>query len=88
MTIIDQKTNNLLNIKIIFSFTCPKTKKKYVAFDFQNSVFSNTSSYDNLDILEIIKEESNKIYVSEIEDSEWENVKHALQYDIFSNINN
>lgn len=86
MTIIEKKTGNPLDIKIIFSFVCPKTKRKYVAFDFQKNIFDKNSSYNNLDLLEITKEESNVIYVSEIRDSEWDNVKHALQHEIFSNI--
>ena len=86
MTIIDAKTNKILDIEIVFSFICPNTKRKYVAFDFQKNIFEKNSSYNNLDILEITKEESNLIYVSEIEDNEWDNVKHALQYQIFSNI--
>ncbi len=88
MTIIDQKTGNPLNMKIVFSFVCPQTKRKYIAFDFQKNIFDKNSSYNNLDLLEITKEESNTIYVSEIEDSEWNNVKHALQYEIFSNLIN
>lgn len=88
MKVIDAKTGNFLEMNLVFSFICPKTKRKYVALDFQKAIFEKNSSYNNLDILEITKEDVNKIYVSEIEDSEWENVKHALQYDIFSNLNN
>ena len=88
MKVIDTKTGNFLEMKLVFSFICPKTKRKYVALDFQKEIFEKNSSYNNLDILEIVKEDANKIYVSEIEDTEWDNVKHALQYDIFSNLNN
>ena len=86
MKVIDQKTGNSLDMKIVFAFTCPKTKRKYVALDFKKEIFDKNSSYNNLDILEITREEVNKLYVSEIEDGEWDNVKSALQYEIFSNI--
>ena len=88
MTIINQKTGNPINIKIVFSFVCPKNKKKYIAFDSQKNIFDKNSSYNNLDLLEITKEESKTIYVSEIEDSEWDIVKYSLQHEIFSNIKN
>ena len=86
MKIIDQKTGNSLDIKVVFSFICPKNKKKYVALDFQKNVFDKNSLYNNLDIIEITKEESNMLYISEVKDSEWDDVKNALQHEIFSNI--
>lgn len=86
MIVIDEKTGNSLDIKIVFSFICSKNQKKYIAFDFNKNIFDKNSSYNNLDILEITKEESNIIYVSEIEDNEWDNVKYALQHQIFANI--
>ena len=86
MIVIDEKTGNPLDIKIIFSFICPKTQKKYVAFDFQKNIFDKNSSYNNLDILEIKEIKNNTVYVSEIQDSDWENVKYTLQHEIFSNI--
>lgn len=86
MKIIDKKTGNILNMKVIFSFICPKNKKKYVALDYQKNVFEKNSSYNNLDLLEIIKEDSNTIYVTEIEDNDWNDVKSSLQHEIFSNL--
>ncbi len=86
MKIVDEKTGNDLKAKIIFSFVCPKDKKKYVVFDFKKSIYNQTSTYSNLNILEITKEESNAIYVSEIQDSDWENVKYTLQNEILANL--
>lgn len=85
LKVID-KTGNSVNIELVFSFHCKKTKKNYVALDYKKNIFQPNSSYNNLDLLEIVKEEANTIYVSEIEESEWEDVKYALQYEIFSNI--
>ena len=86
MKVINQKNGKSLNLKIIFSFICPKTKKKYVVFDLPQNIFDKNSPYNHLNLLEISKEESNSIYVSEIKDSEWNIIKHTLQHEIFSNI--
>ena len=83
--VIDTNGNSL-DIELVFSFNCPKTKKNYVALDYKKNIFQANSSYNNLDLMEIIKEESHTIYVSEIVDTEWEDVKYALQYEIFANI--
>ena len=85
MKIIDEKTGNDLKAKIIFSFVS-SNKKKYVVFDFKKNIYNQTSTYCNLNILEITKEESNAICVSEIQDSDWENVKYTLQNEILSNL--
>lgn len=86
MIVIDEKTGNSLDIKIVFSFICSKNQKKYIAFDFNKNIFDKNSSYNNLDILEITEEKNNTVYVSEIKDSDWESVKNTLQHEIFSNI--
>lgn len=85
INIID-KSGNSLDIELVFAFHCKKTGKNYVALDYKKNVFEKNSSYNNLDILEVISEKSNTIHVSEIEETEWEDVKYALQYEIFSNI--
>ena len=88
MNIVDKKTGKALDINIVFSFVCPKNKKKYIAFDFQKHIFDKNSTYNNLDILEVSRESANIIEVSEINDSEWNDVKYSLQHEIFSNIKN
>lgn len=84
--ILDNK-GILVEANFIFSFHCTDTKKNYVALDYQKQVFDKTSTYNNLDILEISKEENNTIYIADIPDSDWEKVKYALQNDVFANIN-
>ena len=80
------KSGNSLEVDLVFAFYCKKTNKNYVALDYKKNVFEKNSSYNNLDLLEIVKEDKKAIYVSEIKDSEWDDVKYALQYEIFSNI--
>lgn len=85
INVID-KSGNYLDVDLVFAFHCKKTKKNYVALDYKKNVFEKNSSYNNLDLMEIVREEAKTIYISEIEDSEWEDVKYALQYEIFSSI--
>ena len=59
---------------------------KYIAIDNSDLVFSENSSYNNLDILEITKEENNKYFVSNIPENEWEAVKNTMIQEIFSKI--
>ena len=40
-----------------------------------------------LDLEKQLQEIVNKIYVSDIPDSDWENVKRALQYNVFAKMN-
>jgi uncharacterized protein YrzB (UPF0473 family) len=74
----------LLDMELIFSFTCKETGKNYVALNNNDEIFEKNSRYANLDILEIIQEKTNSIYVSDIPDQEWDSVKHALQYNVFA----
>lgn len=85
LTVID-KSYRILEADVVFSFYCKKTKKNYIALNYKKDIFEKNSIYNNLDLLEITKEEKNIIHVSEIESSEWDDVKYALQYQIFSNI--
>ena len=85
MNVMNQSGDEL-DVDLVFAFNCQKTKKTYVALDYKKNVFEKTSSYNNLDLLEVTNQKANTIYVSEIQDSEWEEVKQALQYEIFANI--
>lgn len=78
----------LLNMELLFSFNVKETGKNYVAINNHNEIFENNSRYANLDLLEIIQEKSNTIYVSNIPDKEWPAVKKALQFDVFSKMPN
>ena len=76
-----------LNMELAFSFTCHANSKNYVALVNNDAIFEKNSRYANIDIFEIVKNNSNRIYVSDIPDSDWENVKKALQYTIFAKMN-
>lgn len=73
-----------VNMDIIFSFTCKENGKNYVALNNNDEIFEKNSRYANLDILEIIKVTSKAVYVSDIQKEEWNDVKKALQYNVFS----
>lgn len=77
---------NEINAKLIFSFICTETQKKYIAIDYQKQIFEKNSKYSNLDILEVVKEAKNKVLVTNINEDEWDTVKKSLQYKIFSAI--
>ncbi len=77
----------LQNMEVIFSFTCTENGKNYVAINNKNYIFEDNSRYANLDILEIIKEKGNTIYISDIPDEDWDTVKKALQFKVFAKLN-
>ena len=76
-----------LDMDLIFSFTCQETGKNYVAINNNDDIFEQNSRYANLDILEIIKEKGNTVYVSDIPDDEWDLVKKAPQFKVFAKMN-
>ncbi len=71
---------------LVFAFTCEETGKNYVALNNGDLVFSKNSSYNNLDILEIVKEDKNEYTVSNIPDNEWEAVQNTMINEIFGKI--
>lgn len=71
---------------LVFSFTCEETGKNYVAVNNGDLVFSQNSSYNNLDILEIIKEQANRCYVGNIPERDWEAVQETMLNKIFAKI--
>lgn len=77
-----------LNMYLSFSFTCKENGKNYVAINNKDEIFEKNSRYANLDILEIIKEKGNAIYVTDIKDEDWDTVKRALQFNVFAKMNN
>lgn len=77
----------ILNMELAFAFSCKENSKNYVALVNKNTIFEKNSRYSNIDIFEVIKNNINKIYVSDIPDSDWENVKRALQYNVFAKMN-
>ena len=77
----------LLDMKLVFSFTCQESGKTYVVLHSSEDVFEKNSRYANLDILEIIKEAGNTIYVSDIPDDDCNIVKKCLQFKVFAKMN-
>lgn len=84
--IIKDKNGHIVSAELVIAFFSDETKKNYVALNNHDSVFSENSSYNNLDVFEIIKEENNVFYVSNISDNEWEIVKDTLIKKILSKI--
>lgn len=71
---------------LVFTFTCKETGKNYIAINNGDLVFSEGSSYNNLDILEIVKEQAGRCYVTNVLDNEWEFVKESMLNNIFAKI--
>ncbi len=71
---------------LIFAFSCPENEKNYIALNNGDLVFSENSSYNNLDILEIVSEENNEYIVTTILDDDWEIVQKTMIDEIFSKI--
>lgn len=76
----------LIQADLIFAFTNPENGKEYVAINNGDMVFSGNSSYNNLDILEIIANNQNLYRVSNIPDEDWEDVKDIMLKEIFAKI--
>ena len=83
--IINDNNGNIIDADLVLSFHCKSTLKNYVIIDNKNKIFEKQSKYNNLDILEITKESSSEIIVSNIPDDEWKEVKYSIQNEIFSN---
>lgn len=79
---------NTLYMNLSFSFYCKENGKNYVAINNNDEIFEKNSRYANLDILEIVKEKGNSIYVTDIKDEDWNIVKKALQFNVFAKMNN
>jgi hypothetical protein len=77
---------NVIEANFVLAFLCEETNKTYVAIDYQKQIFERNSNYNNLDILEVVKEARNGLVLSDIPDEEWPVVKKALQFKIFANI--
>ena len=76
-----------LDMDISFSFTCKENGKNYVAINNHDEIFEKNSRYANLDIFEIIKENGKAIYVTDINEKDWDTVKRALQFNVFAKMN-
>lgn len=77
---------NIISSEFIASFFSDETKKTYVVLNNSSKVFSEDSSYNNLDVFEITKEENNVFYVSDIPENEWQIVQDTMLREFFSKI--
>lgn len=77
---------NIISSEFIVSFYSDETKKTYIVLNNSDKVFSENSSYNNLDVFEITKEENNIFYVSDIPENEWQIVQDTMLKEFFSKI--
>lgn len=75
------KNNYKVDAKLVFSFTY--LDKKFVVLNYNQNLFEENSKYLNLNIFEIYKIQSNKIYLSDIKEGNWQKIKDFLQKEIF-----
>jgi len=81
------KNGEVLNMELVFSFTCQDNEKNYVALNNREEIFEPNSRYANIDIFELVQTKGRYIYVSDISDDDWALVKKALQYNVFAKMN-
>ena len=81
----DIKGNRII-AELIFAINVPSLNKAFVAINNSDLVFNEESSYNNLDILEIIKEDGNSFYVSDVQDEDWDLVKQSIIDEFLSKI--
>lgn len=82
------ENGDVLNMELIFSFSCQETGKNYVALNNNDDIFETNSRYANIDIFEVTQTKSKYIYVSDIPTEEWDTVKKALQFTVFAKMGN
>lgn len=70
----------------IFALTVPELNKTYIALNNGDLVFSEKSSYNNLDILELVKEDGNNFYVTDVKEQDWDLVRQAIIDELLSKI--
>lgn len=75
-----------IKAELVFAFSCKENGKNYVALNNGDLVFSTNSSYNNLDILEVVQEDKNVYTVTTIPDSDWETVQNTMINEVFSKI--
>ena len=81
----DIKGNRIM-AELIFALNVPTLNKTFVAINNDNLVFDEKSSYNNLDILELIKEDGNSFYVTDVKDEDWDFVKQTVIDELLSKI--
>lgn len=80
------ENGNKVQAEFVFSIIIPSINKTFVAINNGDLVFNEESSYNNLDILELISENGKNYYVSDVKDEDWETVKQAIIEEFLSKI--
>lgn len=80
------KNGNRMIAEFILALQIPSLNKTFVAINNGDLIFDETSSYNNLDILELTNEDGNSFYVSDVQEEDWEIVKQAFIDELFSKI--
>jgi len=75
-----------INADFVFALTVPELNKTFVALNNSDLVFSDDSSYNNIDILELVKEDGNNFYITDIKDEDWDLVKQTVIDELLSKI--
>ena len=81
----DVKGNKIM-AEFIFAINVPNLSKTFAAINNGDLIFDENSSYNNLDILEIVNEDGNSFYVADVKEEDWDIVKQALIDGFFSKI--
>lgn len=84
--LITDKKGNLVSAEFILAFHSDETQKTYVVLNNSDIIFNKDSSYNNLEVFEIIKEEHNIFYIADIPDNEWQTVQNTMIKELFSQI--
>ena len=82
---LDEKGNKF-SAELIFALTVPQLNKTFIALNNSDLVFNKESSYNNLDILELIREENNSFFVSDVLEEDWDLVKQTIIDELLSKI--
>lgn len=77
---------NRIQADFIFALTVPTLNKTFVALNNGDLVFNDESSYNNLDILELIKEDGNNFYITDVKEEDWDLVKQTIIDELLSKI--
>lgn len=77
---------NRIKAEFIFAINVPELNKTFVALNNGDLVFNEESSYNNLDVLELIKEDGNNFYITDIKEEDWELVQKAITDELLSKI--
>lgn len=84
--IIKNEKGNIVSAEFILSFYSDETKKNYIVLNNSELVFTKESTYNNLEVFEITKEDDDVFYISDILDEEWEIIQNLMIKEIFSKI--